>query len=132
MALVTLGLLAGCASLSSNGGAESSGGSEGMALKAEDLAGSWTSDETGQPTLTFDEAGKVSGTDGCNGIGSSYTIEHDVARIERFVSTMMACPGVDDWLRGVAEVRLSGEELTVVNSAGEEIGTLQRASSTAD
>ncbi|KTR81432.1 hypothetical protein NS354_12460 [Leucobacter chromiiresistens] len=95
-------------------------------IEQADVVGTWFSDEQGKPTLTFDDSGKVSGTDGCNGIGSTYAIDGDRVRIKSFVSTMMGCPGVDDWLRGVREVRLSGDELLVFNSSGDEIGTLQR------
>ncbi|SDQ17711.1 META domain-containing protein [Leucobacter chromiiresistens] len=119
-------LLVGCASLSADGSGTDGETGDAEMIEQADVVGTWFSDEQGKPTLTFDESGKVSGTDGCNGIGSTYTIEGDRVRIENFVSTMMACPGVDDWLRGVSEVQLSGDELQVFNDSGDEIGTLQR------
>lgn len=123
-----IALLAGCAALNGGGAGTDSGAGDDEMVAQSDVVGTWTSDEKGKPTLTFDDAGKVSGTDGCNGIGSTYKVEGDRVLIESFVSTMMACPGVDDWLRGVREVQLSGDELQVFNSSGAEIGTLQRES----
>lgn len=112
------------------GCAESGGGvaaREPVSVSAADLAGTWTSEEQGNPTLAFDESGAVEGTDGCNGIGTNYTIEGDTVSLDPFVSTLMACPGVNDWLRGVSEVQVDGDTMNVRNDAGEQIGTLQRA-----
>ncbi len=92
----------------------------------EELLGTWTSDETGSPHLEFHEDGKVKGTDGCNGISTSYTIEGDRVMLKKFASTLKACEGVDDWLRGVREVSVDGDTLLVMNASGEEIGQLQR------
>ena len=119
-------LLAGCASLNADGSGTDGETGDAEMIEQSDVVGTWFSDEKGKPRLTFDESGKVSGSDGCNGIGSTYSIEGDRVLIESFVSTMMACPGVDDWLRKVREVQPSGDELQVFNSSGEEIGTLQR------
>ncbi|MGW9022285.1 META domain-containing protein [Leucobacter chromiiresistens] len=119
-------LLAGCASLSADGSGTDGETGDSEMIEQADVVGTWFSDEQGKPTLTFHESGEVSGTDGCNGIGSTYVIDGDRVRIKSFVSTMMGCPGVDDWLRGVREVQLSGDELQVFNDSGDEIGTLQR------
>ncbi|MEV8337579.1 META domain-containing protein [Leucobacter sp. NPDC077196] len=119
-------MLTSCAALNGGGSGTDAGAGEAEMVEQADVVGTWMSDEKGNPKLTFEEDGKVSGTDGCNGIGSTYTIEGDRVVIESFVSTMMACPGVDDWLRGVREVQLSNDELQVFNSEGAEIGTLQR------
>ena len=121
-----IALLAGCAALNGGGAGTDSGDDEMVAQS--DVVGTWTSDEKGKPTLTFDDAGKVSGTDGCNGINSTYKVEGDRVLIESFASTLKACLGVDDWLRAVSEVQVSGDELQVFNDSGAEIGTLQRES----
>lgn len=118
--------LGGCAQGAVNDGQSGDAGETTM-VSAADLAGTWTSEEQGDPRLTFDESGAVEGTDGCNGIGTNYTIEGDTVHLDPFVSTLMACPGVDDWLRGVTEVQVDGDTMNVMNEAGEQIGTLQRA-----
>lgn len=120
-----IALLAGCAALNGGAGTNSGAGDDEMVAQSE-VVGTWTSDEKGKPTLTFDDSGEVSGTDGCNGITSTYKVDGDRVLIESFASTLKACLGVDDWLRGVREVQLSDDELQVFNSEGTEIGTLQR------
>ena len=123
-----IALLAGCAALNGGGTGTDSGAGDDEMVAQSDVVGTWISDEKGKPTLTFDDAGKVSGTDGCNGIGSTYKVEGDRVLIESFASTLKACLGVDDWLRAVSEVQVSGDELQVFNDSGAEIGTLQRES----
>lgn len=110
-------LLAGCASGSGDG------------LTEERLTGTWVSDEQGEPRLEFDGTGQVTGTDGCNGITTTYKIDGGSARFEDFASTLMACEGVDDWLRGIRSVTIDGDTLIVSNDAGKKIGELERKSS---
>lgn len=98
-----------------------------MEIAPEDVLGTWTSDETGQPSLELDEDGGVHGTDGCNRIVTTYRIDGDRVVFERFASTKMACQGVDPWLGGVREASVDGDTMTVKNGSGAEIGTLQRS-----
>lgn len=95
----------------------------------DDLIGTWTSDEKGNPTLTFDADGTVTGTDGCNGIVTAITVDGDRILIEETISTLRACIGVDDWLRGLREVAVDGDTLRVMDEDGTEIGTLAREDS---
>ncbi|PRI10982.1 hypothetical protein B4915_08865 [Leucobacter massiliensis] len=110
------------------GGAAQSGESgEGNRVDVgQEVLGSWSSDEKGTPRLEFSEDGTVQGTDGCNGISTSYEVQDDRVVLKEFASTLKACLGVDDWLRGVHEVRPEGDTLLVSNAAGEEIGELHR------
>lgn len=110
-------LLAGCAS------------GTGAGLTEEQLTGTWVSDDKGEPRLEFDGSGQVTGTDGCNGIMTTYKIDGDSARFEDFASTLMACEGVDDWLRGIRSVTVDGDTLIVSNDDGKKIGELERKSS---
>lgn len=89
--------------------------------------GTWVSDETGRPHLTLTDDGKVRGSDGCNRIVSTYTVEDGVVDIAWFVTTLMACPGVVDWLGGVATLRIEGDTAIVFNRRNEEIGALTRS-----
>ncbi|WP_449281029.1 META domain-containing protein [Leucobacter sp.] len=123
--LGTAGLLVAALTACANGAQE---GDPAGQDTAQQVLGEWTSDEQGNPTLDFADDGTVRGTDGCNGISSTYTVERDRVLVEKFAATLMACPGVDDWLRAVREVSVDGDTMTVRNGAGEEIGTLQRAS----
>ena len=101
------------------------GGGAGESDPADDIVGTWGSTADQQPHLIFDD-GKVTGTDGCNGISTSYTVDGDTVKLARFISTQMACTGVDTWLRAVSTVQLDGDAIVVRNSAGDEIGTLDR------
>ncbi|WP_460798134.1 META domain-containing protein [Microbacterium sp. GXF0217] len=92
-----------------------------------DVVGSWGSDAAGQPFLEFTAEGTVTGTDGCNGISSTYTVVDDSIEIASFFSTLKACQGVDDWLRGLSTARLDGDTLIVMNREGTKIGELSRA-----
>ncbi len=90
------------------------------------LLGAWSSDDAGNPHLRFAEDGRVSGSDGCNSLGGEYTVDGDTVTVKRAASTLMACPGVDDWLRGVKTVSLDGDTMTVRDKNGDELGQLHR------
>ena len=95
-------------------------------MTEDQLLGKWSSEEPGNPRLEFVTAGEVRGSDGCNGIFSTYAIDGDRATIKPFASTMRACQGVDDWLRGVRSVAIDGDTLRAYDDAGTELGQLQR------
>lgn len=99
---------------------------DGSSAVSDQILGAWSSDEKGTPRLEFDADGAVVGSDGCNGISTTYTVEGDRVVLEQFVSTLKACQGVDDWLRGVRSVTVDGDTLAVHNESGDEIGQLQR------
>ena len=124
-------MLTSCAA---NAGDDGDGGQEEiteapMGNLDEAILGDWVSDEQGDPHLTFTEGGRVSGSDGCNGIGGEYSVSEDVATVTLGAATLKACPGVDDWLRGVTSVTVDGDTMHVMNESGEDIGTLGRNNS---
>lgn len=90
------------------------------------LIGKWESCEPGTPWLEFTPEGIVTGSDGCNGIVSTFVVSEEGATIDMFVSTLRACVGVDDWLRGVHTVQLRGDALVVFDRSGARLGELQR------
>lgn len=87
-------------------------------------SGRW--EGTGPEYLSLSD-GKVSGNDGCNGIGGRYTEQGGRISITMGLSTKMACPEVDTWLRGIATATVSDDTMTVFNRNGDQIGTLTRA-----
>lgn len=136
-AALALGLtLAACAS--SQDAENGDGGGDGAEptpteptpVVEERLLGDWASDENGDPLLSFEAGGKLSGTDGCNGIGGEWKLAGDTVTLELGPSTLKACPGVDTWLRGATSVTIDGDTMTVFGSpageSAEEIGELQR------
>lgn len=96
-------------------------------LSMNDVAGTWKSDEAGQPYLNFNNEGAAWGTDGCNGINTTYSLEGSTVTLEPWISTMRACMGVNDWLRNARFAEVDGDTMTVSNRDGEEIGTLRRS-----
>lgn len=96
---------------------------------ATTIEGLWISDENGRPRLEFHADGTVAGTDGCNGIHTTFTLDGATATLAPALSTLKACTGVDTWLRAVHTVSLEGDELAVYDRAGAKIGRLVREDS---
>ncbi len=88
-----------------------------------DIVGTWGSDEKGHPHLTFDADGHVKGTDGCNGIRTTYEKTGDGAQFGFYASTRRGCPGVSSWLQGVTRVTYEGDTMTAY-SGKKKLGTL--------
>ncbi|MCY1718012.1 META domain-containing protein [Microbacterium sp. SL62] len=86
--------------------------------------GRWVGD--GPEFLTFDDDA-VGGSDGCNALSGSYSRTDDTLAITFGLSTLMACPGVDPWLRKAATAALVDDTLEVFDRDGVKIGTLTRA-----
>lgn len=113
-------LLAGCATPGAGGGDSETGGSP---------VGMWGEDTKGSPYLEFLEDGTLSGSDGCNGIGGTYTDSDGTITVELGFSTLKACVGVDTWLRDISTASVDGDALAVFDTEGSRIGTLTRAGS---
>jgi heat shock protein HslJ len=98
----------------------------GSSVPAVPFSGTWVDvNPVGGAKLTFDR-GRVSGTDGCNGVGSSYTVSGNVADVAPFVSTLMACTGPwSPWLQGVSTVHHYGAVLVVHGEDGGVLGVLR-------
>jgi heat shock protein HslJ len=96
------------------------------AAEPASVVGTWSQDAPGEPHLAFTESGGVEGSDGCNGLGGTYTVDGDQVSVELGLSTMMACVGVDTWLHNIASATFDGDTMTVFDSSGAEIGQLQR------
>ena len=123
---VLLGAVAACAALMLSACSPS----VGPAPQSTDdlsIAGTWVADGRGDPHLVLGEDLTVKGTDGCNGITTTYRLQGEVVEFENFMSTLKACPGVDTWLSAVKTATVDGEKMTVLNKAGDEIGVLHRA-----
>lgn len=89
-----------------------------------DFTGTWV-DPDGKGYLSFDGDGGITGSDACNGITTTYSVDGATATVEPFPTTMMACgDGWSQWLLGVSTVELGDGALTVLGRDGEELGTL--------
>ena len=87
-----------------------------------------------QVTIQFKD-GKVAGNDGCNSYFGEYTLDGASLTISPLGSTMMACPELvmdqaaafTAGLAAVSTFELSGQELTLKNTEGTHLMTLQAA-----
>ena len=112
-------LAAGCAT-NTDAGATS--------VNQEDYIGAaFTSTAKGEPFLEFAEDGTYSGSDGCNKLAGTYEVGDDELVLKPGFSTLMACDGVDTWVRGATAVKVETDTLVVFDKSGSEIGTLARA-----
>jgi len=112
--IAALLLLAGC----TGGGA------------AQAVIGTWgDGTDADEPHLVFSDDGRVAGSDGCNSLTGSWKADGDAILVSDVASTLMACPDVDTWLGGIARATLSesDDQLTILDDAGTEIGSLDRA-----
>ena len=93
-----------------------------------DVTGVWgTPDSTGTPGLELKADQSVTGTDGCNRLVGTWSLNGDTIEFGTFASTLMACEGVDTWLGQASTATVDGSVMTVQDSDGAEIGTLDRA-----
>jgi heat shock protein HslJ len=122
--------LAGCAS---SGGASDDPPEPSETTKpltANALVGTWGSTDEQKPNLVFDDEGGLTGTDGCNRLVGSWSVEGNAVVFSDVVGTLMACEGVDTWLRDAASAQFvagDDDELQVFDSTNTEIGILERA-----
>lgn len=102
--------------------------SEGASAEPVSAAGTWGEQGQGRPQLVLGEDGSLSGTDGCNRLVGSWTQDGENVSFGQVGSTMMACPDVEVWLVDPNSGRVDRDTLHVFDSAGTEIGTLDRVS----
>ena len=97
-------------------------------LPSLQFAGRWVDvNPAGNGELTFHN-GRVSGTDGCNGIGSTYRVTGNrirTAHVKPFVSTLIACD--NQWLNGIKTIDHYGVVMVVRGQDGQVIGLLRPA-----
>lgn len=90
-----------------------------------DATGTWGTEATRSPFLVLAD-GEFRGSDGCNQLRGTYEVDGEVVTFASQLHTMMACPGVDSWLSGLASARLDGDTLVVFDHEERRIGELPR------
>lgn len=93
---------------------------------ASDYAGTWTSDHPSGTSLDLKDGGDLSGDDGCNTLTGQWSEEKGTITFSELASTRMACADVDAWLSKAATARPDGDSLNVYDTAGTQIGVLDR------
>jgi heat shock protein HslJ len=98
----------------------------GSTLAPGSPVGRWGSADDTQTHLSLLEDGTALGNDGCNGMGGEWRLEDDTVIFVEMFMTLMACPGHDSWLGGMASAVVIGDQLYVFDSEGDQIGILPR------
>jgi len=124
VAAVALVGLAGLTACSGGSSPDSDGASQDPATA---VLGVWGEpDADGEPSIEFTDDGKYAGTDGCNRLFGTWTVDGDAIDLGAMGATMMHCEGVDTWLTLGSTAVVQGDALVVSDEGGEEIGTLDR------
>ncbi|WP_449280799.1 META domain-containing protein [Leucobacter sp.] len=91
------------------------------------FVGTWgdTGTETA-PSLTIEQDGAFSGTDGCNRLTGTATFDGDTIDFGVAASTLMACEGVDTWLQGLGTGAVVDDALQISDENGDVIGSLPK------
>ncbi len=98
-----------------------------VAYVGSNPVGTWGSEAQGQPNLTLAEDGTMSGSDGCNRLTANWKKAKSGVTFTPIASTLMACQGVDTWLKGAVSASVTGTTMTVKGAGGNTIGTLKNA-----
>lgn len=93
---------------------------------AADPGGVWGSEADGQARLELGDDGSLTGNDGCNQLAGEWEQDGDTVTFNDVAMTLMACEDVDTWMTGLATATVSGDTMTVLDQAGDELGTLER------
>ena len=109
LAAAGLTVLAGCAPSSSSS-----------------YVGTWTSDRPAGTQLQLKDGGDLSGNDGCNAMSGQWTESKGRITFSKLAVTTKACPDVDPWLSKAASARSDGDTLNVYDSAGTQVGVLDK------
>lgn len=98
----------------------------GPTLAPSSPVGRWGSADDAETHLTLLEDGTAHGNDGCNGMGGQWRLEDGTVIFVETFMTLMACPGEDSWLGGIASAVVISDQLYVFDSEGDQIGILPR------
>lgn len=91
------------------------------------FVGTWGDEGAGAaPSLTIEQNGSFSGTDGCNRLGGTATFDGDTIDFGQVASTLMACEGVDTWLQALNTGAVVDGKLQIKDESGEVIGSLPK------
>lgn len=75
---------------------------------------------------SFDQAGFVTGSDGCNRLTGQWFVVEGELSFQQLSGTMMTCEGIDTWLAKAASGTIDGDVMTVKDANGLALGTLER------
>ena len=87
-----------------------------------DATGTWGDpSKDASPYLELEDGGSFSGSDGCNNLTGTWSVDE---------GEQVLFEDVDDWLAHLDAATVSGDTMTVLGQDGSEIGQLERTSDT--
>lgn len=87
--------------------------------------GTWIGPEDTRLELAAD--GTVTGSDGCNHLGGSWSQDGEDVVFSQMMSTLMACTDVNVWLVDPRTATIEGDTMHVFDAGGTELGELHRS-----
>ncbi len=93
---------------------------------APEAGGVWGQDVDGQPHLELGDDGSLAGNDGCNLLSGRWEQDGNTVQFNEVASTLRACPDVEVWMTGLASATVTEDTMSVLNEAGDTLGTLER------
>ncbi|MGD8194091.1 META domain-containing protein [Herbiconiux sp. P18] len=121
--------IAGCASspaTDSSGAGEAPEPGSSSAAGPASVSGEWRADAPQEAWLTIDEAGAVTGSDGCNWVSGTATFDGDAVTFSLNPSTLRACMGVTVSFSRLGSAVVDGDVMMTRDAAGAEIVELRR------
>ncbi len=94
-------------------------------MRGGDPVGQWGEIADRSTYLTILPDGTMQAHDGCNSMGGTWELEHGTVEFHDVFVTLVACSGLDVWLRPSTAV-VREDTLVVFDEDGDAIGTLPR------
>lgn len=99
-----------------------------MPVTIDDLPiGTWREGPSSAVFLTIAEGGALSGYDGCNTVGGSWTAKNDVITFDGYGNLTEAGCLIDNWLIRAHSVIRDAEGIVVLDDSGATVGHLAPA-----
>jgi heat shock protein HslJ len=75
---------------------------------------------------SFDQAGFITGSDGCNRLTGQWFLVKGELTFNQLGGTTVACEDIDTWLSKAAGASIDGDVMTIKDAKGATLGTLDR------
>ncbi|WP_189350134.1 META domain-containing protein [Zhihengliuella salsuginis] len=92
----------------------------------ERVLGRWGMDDGASAWLRFDADGSLTGSDGCNRLSGSWSVDDGRVRTLGVVRTLMWCENLVEWIGDLDTLEVEGDVLVVFDADGGRVGTLTR------
>ncbi|UVI37535.1 META domain-containing protein [Brevibacterium spongiae] len=90
------------------------------------VIGRWTAENNDRAFLEFHEDGTLRGSDGANGLATSWSDESAGVTVKPSMTTLKAAPGMITWVTKARRVEADGDRLALFDAAENHLGDLHR------